>query len=69
MVNANINHKNADSSKEESEFEVERVLDRKLNGADWYRIKFVGFDNRYNKWLPLSSLNCDNLIKEFNKIH
>jgi hypothetical protein len=71
--NPNVNDVNDDDDNDNDDdddevFEVERVLDHKLkNGEKWYKLKFMGYNNRHNKWLPLYSLNCDELIEEYHK--
>ena len=38
---------------------------RKKRGAVEYKVKWVGFNNRHNRWVPESDLQCDNLIEEY----
>ena len=51
---------------ESVEYEVEKVVDVKQKGGSaWYKIKWKGYNNRYNVWRPESELGCAELIAEF----
>ena len=61
------NEEYVEEEEQEDTYEVETVLDsRYRKGIIQYRVKFVGYDNRYNMWLPESNLDCDDLIREYN---
>ena len=49
-------------------YEVEKVLETKVvQGQRYYKVKWVGYNNRYNVWKLESELNCEYLIEEFKK--
>lgn len=53
---------------EQEEAEVEKVLGRRvMNGVVQYHLKWKGYSDNQNSWEPESNLNCDRLIKEFEK--
>ena len=37
------------------------------NDEKEYKVKFLGYDNWYNRWLVKKQLNWEELIKEFEK--
>lgn len=42
----------------EEEWELEEILDkRKVKGNAWYLVKWVGYSDDYNQWLPAEDLN------------
>ena len=55
---------------EEEEFEVEHILDKKLdikNNQVLYLIKWIGYGNQDNTWEPLRNLtNCLDLVERFD---
>lgn len=54
---------------EDKEFVVETILDKKIeNGKIWFLIKWKGFSNAYNKWIPKNETNCPEKIKAFEKL-
>ena len=51
---------------ESKDFEVEQILDKKiLEDILHYKVKFKGYPNSFNEWLPISHLSCPLLIKKF----
>jgi len=53
---------------DEQEYEVEEILDkRKYYGKTQYLIKWKGYPISEASWEPVENLNCDQLLKEFNK--
>ncbi|CAF0885129.1 unnamed protein product [Rotaria sordida] len=52
-----------------SEYEVEKILAkrRRRRGGYEYFIKWVGYDNSANEWIPESSLNCPQRVAEFER--
>jgi len=53
------------------EYEVEKILDSRYRyGRLWYFVKFSGWPNSENEWLPRENLeNSPDLIKEFHQAH
>jgi len=53
---------------DEEEYEVEEILDkRKHYGKVQYLVKWKGYPLSEASWEPLINLNCEELIKEFNR--
>jgi len=52
-----------------SEYEVEKILGkrRRRRGGFEYYIKWVGYDNSANEWIPESGLNCPERLAEFER--
>ncbi|CAF4555185.1 unnamed protein product [Rotaria sp. Silwood2] len=52
-----------------SEYEVEKILAkrRRRRGGYEYFIKWVGYDDSANEWIPASSLNCPQRLAEFHR--
>jgi len=52
---------------EEPTFEVERIIGKRFDayGRVQYRIKWVGFDNRYNSWVAPENMDAEEKIKEY----
>lgn len=52
----------------EDEFEVYRVLDRKMVGGHiFYHIQWKHFLPKYNTWEPENNLHCDQMVKRFEE--
>ncbi|CAF1282950.1 unnamed protein product [Adineta steineri] len=53
-----------------SEYEVEKILAkrkrRRGSGYEYY-IKWVGYDESANEWIPATSLNCPERLQEFQR--
>ncbi|CAL8125216.1 unnamed protein product [Orchesella dallaii] len=51
----------------EEEYKVERIVTKKLiDGVVHYRIKWVGWESKYNTWEPIDNLsNCLEMVTEF----
>ena len=48
------------------QYEVERVVAvKQKGGSTWYKIKWKGYNNKYNVWRPESELDCGELIADF----
>jgi hypothetical protein len=60
-------------TEEENEFEVEKILEERLEGRSWdrerfYLVKWLGYDDSENTWEPESNLvNCQEKIQEYKK--
>lgn len=56
------------SAKEDSaeEYEVEEIIDRRsvAHGTE-YLVKWSGWSNQYNEWLPEDAIDCPDLLKKF----
>ena len=53
----------------EHDYDVESVIGKKIiEGVVHYRVKFKGFSNKYDLWLPLSNLKCPEAIAEFERL-
>lgn len=49
-----------------NEFEVEEVLDRRVNNGNVeYLLKWKGFTSRHNWWVIENDVNCPELIEKF----
>lgn len=59
----------SNSSESENEFEVEKVLDKKTlrNGKIKYLLKWVGYPDSDNLWVPIEDTYCPELIEEYEK--
>ena len=53
------------------EFKVENVLDSQFRyGQLWYLVKFTGWPNSDNMWLPHSELeHAPNIVQNFHALH
>ena len=50
--------------------EVEKVLDKRTKGGvAQYKIKWSGWDNRYNCWKDVADLDCPGLVSEYESEH
>ena len=58
---------NMSDNDEKEEYEVENILRKRTrNGQTEYYIKWKGYTNKYNQWLPISDMGgCQELIEEF----
>lgn len=57
---------------EEGNYEVEQIVDMETK-KKWkcpvkFRVRWVGYGEKDDSWLPASDLNCDDLINEFLEI-
>ena len=48
-------------------FEVEEIIDRLEHGegVTEYKVKWVGYGEEYNQWRTVDSMDCDQLIAEY----
>ncbi len=57
-----------DERSEGEEFEVECIVGkRKVKNQVQYEVKWAGYDNSFNSWIPESDLQCDDLVEEFEE--
>ena len=50
----------------EDEFTVERIKKKRVKlGQVQYLVKWAGYNNRFNRWLSIDNLQCDDLIVQF----
>lgn len=48
-------------------FQVEKIIDhRRLHGTTFYRIRWEGFTAKDDTWQAKETLNCNELLKEYN---
>ena len=48
------------------DWEIDRICGKMIrDGKVLYEVRWLGFDNSANTWLPLSRLNCEDYIEEF----
>lgn len=62
----------AEAVDEEGNYEVEQIVDmetkRKWKCPVKFRVRWVGYGEKDDSWLPANQLNCDELINEFLEI-
>ena len=64
----NSNEKKKYQKEDGKEYEVGSILDKKIeDGEEYYLVKFKGFTNSFNLWLPKRNLNCNELIYQFER--
>lgn len=48
-------------------YTVEKLIDhRRLHGTTYYRVRWEGYTAKDDTWQPKESLNCNELLKEYN---
>uniref|UniRef100_A0A0P4W604 Chromo domain-containing protein n=1 Tax=Scylla olivacea TaxID=85551 RepID=A0A0P4W604_SCYOL len=61
-----------DAQNEDGTFEVEQIVDmecrRRWKCPVKFRVRWVGYSEKDDTWLPASELNCEDLINEFLEI-
>ena len=59
----------SDESKEKSdECEVDKIIsDKKLKGGRNYYVKWKGFSNAFNQWVPEADLDCQKKVAAYHK--
>uniref|UniRef100_A0A914QHA6 Chromo domain-containing protein n=1 Tax=Panagrolaimus davidi TaxID=227884 RepID=A0A914QHA6_9BILA len=58
------------SSNDDKKYEVEEILEKRVFGKVIdYRVKWKGYDNRYNSWTPKENLGVSFLIIYMNLKH
>ena len=59
----------------EDYFEIESIVGRRYAGRNdtllQYRVKYVGYDDSHNKWLPFEDIkdSCEELIEKYDEQH
>lgn len=60
--------KEKENIEEVEEYEVEDVLDHKIdNGVSYFLIKWKGYDSENNTWEPEDTLSCPDLVSKYKK--
>src|SRR5258707_719267 len=55
---------------DQEEYEVEEILDSRFRwGKLWYLVKFIGWSNSDNMWLPHTEVHAPAVVKEFHLQH
>src|SRR5258707_6438849 len=55
---------------DQEEYEVEEILASRFRwGKLWYLVKFVGWSNSDNMWLPHTEVHAPAVVKEFHLQH
>ena len=68
QVESDNEYSDEGSNDYEPVYEVETTVDSKLvQGARHYKIKRVGYNNRYNVWKPEDELDCSELIEAYQQ--
>ncbi len=53
---------------DDEEFEVEQILSQRvLKGEVQYKIRWKGYDSKFDSWEPESCLSCPDLLADYNK--
>ena len=63
----NTNEEIMQDADQNSSYEVERIIEHRHtpNGIQ-YKVKWIGYDNRHNKWLSMDEFNDDgNMVQEY----
>lgn len=49
-------------------YDVEKILDVRYNkrGKPEYKLKWSGYDDEFNSWVPEDNIDCPELIKEYH---
>lgn len=57
-----------EETEEEEVFSVEKIVSKRVvGGKTQYYLKWKGYDSDENTWEPEENLDCQDLLKEFNK--
>jgi len=55
-------------SDQEEEYEVESIVEKRMKkGKTEYLVKWKNWDHSDNTWEPVDNLDCDDIIKQFEK--
>src|SRR5260370_35940279 len=55
---------------DQEEYKVEEILDSRFRwGQLWYLVKFIGWSNLDNMWLPHTEVRTPAMVKEFPLHH
>lgn len=62
-----VTRKKKSTTFEDTEYKVEKILDRREDGEVFYKVKWFGFPASHNSWEPASELikNCKASIEKF----
>ena len=55
---------------DELEYEVEKILDSRISRRKLqYLVKWKGYNDSHNQWIPWYNLQADDLIDEYHRTH
>lgn len=59
-----------EGEEEEEEFVVEKIVGRRVgsDGLLQYKIKWLGYNNRYNCWVQADDMNCPDKVADYEVI-
>ncbi|XP_060854775.1 chromobox protein homolog 5-like [Rhopalosiphum padi] len=59
---------NSNNEKQDEEYVVKKILDKRIqHGKVEYLLKWKGFSDFENSWEPIENLDCEDLIKKYEK--
>ncbi|KAB7495554.1 Heterochromatin protein 1 [Armadillidium nasatum] len=64
--------KNKKKDDDDGEYEVEQVVDMNVNPRKkcpvYFRVRWKGFTEKDDSWIPVSDLNCEEVVQDFLEI-